>query len=175
MLVSTLRFVSLFLTALVTGSAFCQTVEGWSRAELASEVWLPVQQQVYTGLEPVISMLGGGALIAAAVLAAMVRHRPRTLALNGIAIACLALMIVVWVNGVGQLGSTVGSWTLHTMPAYWPEYRNRWEWLEGARAALGMIALGAQILSLMIDQRAVIEQEQEGVAGPVAEPAGVQV
>lgn len=172
MLVSTLRFVSLFLTALVTGSAFCQTVEGMSRSELVSEVWLPVQQQLYTGLEPVVSTLGGGALIATAVVAAMVRHRPRTLALNGIAVACLALMTVVWVSGLGQLGSTVISWTTHTMPAYWPEYRNRWEWLEGARTALGMIALGAQILSLMIDQRAVIEQER--VAGPMVEPAGAQ-
>ncbi|HEU4647937.1 MAG TPA: hypothetical protein VFS33_02675 [Gemmatimonadales bacterium] len=174
MLVSTLRFVSLFLTALLTGTAFCQTVEGWGRSELVSEVWLPVQQHLYTGLEPVISALGGAALIATAVVTAMVRHRPRTLALNGVAVVCLAIMTVVWVSGLGPLGSAVLGWTHETMPPYWPEYRNRWEWLEGARTALGMLALGAQILSLMIDQRAVLEQEGERVAGPMAEPAGVQ-
>jgi hypothetical protein len=175
MLVSALRFVSLFLTALVTGTAFCQTVEGLGRSELVSEVWLGVQQQLYSGFTLGTGVLEGGALITTAIVAAMVRHRHRTLALNGIAFFCLALMIVVWAAWLSPIADTVSGWTPHTMPPNWPEYRNRWDWLQGARAALGMIALGAQILSLMIDRAAVVEQAGERTAGAMAEPARARV
>jgi hypothetical protein len=171
MLISAVRFVSLFLTALVTGTAYCHTVEGLSRSELVSGTWLAVQQQLYWGFDLMTGMLEGGALITTAIVAAMARDRRRTLALNGIALFCLTMMLVVWVAGLGRIGETVSGWTVHTMPPNWPEYRNRWDWLQGARAALGMIALGAQILSLMIDQAAVVEQDRERATGGLAAPA----
>ncbi len=175
MLVSTLRFVSLFLTALVTGAAFCHTVEGLGRAELVSDIWLSVQQVLYSGFNWVIGLLEGSALITTAVVAALVRQRPRSLALMGVALFCLAAMIAVWAGGLSPIDSEVGGWTAHTMPANWPEYRNRWDWLQGARTALGLIALGAQILSIIIDQAAVAVQEHQRAAEPLPEPTGARV
>jgi hypothetical protein len=171
MLVSALRFVSLFLTALATGTVFSQMVEGLGRSELVSAVWLAVQQVLYSGFGLVSGTLEIGALVTTVVVAGMVRHRPRTLALAGVAIACLAVMIVVHFVGLSPLASEVGGWTPQTMPANWPEYRNRWDWLQGARTALGVVALGAQLLSFIIDQATVAEQAQSPVVERLPEPS----
>src|SRR5437879_10970222 len=116
MLVAALRFVGLFLTALVTGTAFCQMLEGSGRAELASEQWLAVQQTLYSAFDLVSGLLQGAALLATAIVAVMVRHRRRTLALNAIAFFCLAMMIVVSAAWLSPIAGAVSGWTPHTVP-----------------------------------------------------------
>lgn len=144
-------FTSLMLTALAAGAVCSHAIEAPGAADLSAAVWLDAQQVLYRSAGFTFTLLELGALAATLALAVQLRRRPRPFGLAVLALICFVAMILVWVAGIHPLSVEIASWNPQTMPANWPEYRNRWEDLHAIRAGLVLIALGALILSTMAD------------------------
>jgi hypothetical protein len=142
-----LRFLALFCAALVCGLTLTHVLQGPGSRGLDGAGWLSVQHSFYGGF----AIVGGtceivGLLAAAAVAARLRRAEPAQARAHLVAAICMAGTLVAYVFGNRPVNGKVAAWTAQTLPADWPQYRDRWEMAHAASAALSAIALVALLV-----------------------------
>jgi hypothetical protein len=147
----TLRFLSLFLSALLAGMLFCHLLELPNKMKLSATTWLTVQQVLYNAFGPVSSVIEPLAIISTGSLLFMLRGRRPAFALTLVALLCLLVHLASWFIVVNPVNSEVNSWTPATMPARWIAARDRWEYGHAAGAVIALAALGALIAAVLSD------------------------
>jgi hypothetical protein len=148
MRLKTLRFLSLFCTALVMGAALAHLLELPNKIDLARGDYFTVQQ-LYRGW----AFLGipvAAALLSTLALTIMVRHTPRVFPLTLTALLCLVGAQIVFWTFTYPANQATNNWTF--LPADWQLLRQHWEYSHAVGAGLDMLALATLILSVLVQQ-----------------------
>jgi hypothetical protein len=143
MFAKTVRFASLFLTALLSGMLFCHVLEMPEKMKLSPSTWLTVQQTLYNKFGPTASVLEPLAIVFTLVALYTVRGRRLTFALTLVAAICLIAHLISWFAVVNPVNIRVNSWSERTIPANWTSARDRWEYGHAAGAGLALVALAS--------------------------------
>jgi hypothetical protein len=156
MLICTVRYLAVVLTALTLGIAFGHLLEIDGKLKLDGATWLAVQHHLYHGFRTIGVAVQFGAALAAGLLAWLLRHRYLVLGLALAAFICLVAQLGVWLLVNEPIDADTARWTAPALPANWQDYRNAWEAAHASRAGLDFLALTALVVGLLIDgQRAV--------------------
>jgi Domain of unknown function (DUF1772) len=148
------RFVTLMLTALSAGMAFCHMMEMPSRLKYAPALWSRVTniEGTYRLFGPAVgASIEGGALSTAIFLSIFARkHRP-AFALAWAGAACMAAAQVAWWLFVFPVNSQMVDWTPESLPENFTQLRDQWEYTHAARAILQIVGLGSLVLSVLAE------------------------
>lgn len=149
MVLKTVRLISLLLTALAAGVAFCHALELPNKMAMPASTWLNVQKVLYNGFGRILGPVEYGALVATLVVLFLVRKRRTVFVLTLLASLLLVAGLVVWTSFVGPANLRVDTAT--SVPPDWTQVRNQWEYGHATRAALFVFGLVALILSVLAD------------------------
>jgi hypothetical protein len=141
---SSLRFLSLLLTALAMAPALAHLFELPNKIGLSGDDYLIVQQ-IYRGWAS-LGIVVMAALVSTFLLAVMVRRQPRAFCLTLIAFLCLVGTQALFWLFTYPANQQTHNWTM--LPANWTELRHRWEYSHAASAVLDVLALIALALSV---------------------------
>jgi hypothetical protein len=148
MMVNAFRFLSLVLTALVMGLAFCHVVQMPPKMVLGGPEYL-LTLRMYGGFGPVGALLEPGAIVAAIVLATLVRRRRREFALATAGAACLVAGLLLWFVVVSPVNAHWAVASPSAPPADWVALRHRWEWGHAGHAVVLLMAFAALVCSVL--------------------------
>ncbi|QYJ17248.1 hypothetical protein Rxycam_03090 [Rubrobacter xylanophilus DSM 9941] len=154
MLLRTGRFVTLMLSALSAGMAFCHLMEMPARLRYAPALWSRITNAEGTYRlfgPPVGASIEGGALISALALSFFARKRRFALAPTLVGACCLAVAQLAWWLFVFPANSRMADWTPESLPEDFTEVRDRWEYTHAARAVLQIVGLGSLVLSILAE------------------------
>jgi hypothetical protein len=150
MFLRTWRFITLILTALNMGLAFCHLMEMPAKMQYDASLYATINNSLYLtfGSAPGIA-IEIGSIVAAVGLAFVVRQR--RLAYWSTLIGALFLLAaqVVWWIVIAPVNAEIRMWTSATIPADWTQLRNQWEYGHASRFVLQLLGLSALILSII--------------------------
>jgi hypothetical protein len=146
MLFNTLRFLSLFLTALALAPALAHLLELPNKIHLSREDYLTVQQ-IYRGWA-LLGIVVAGALLSTLVLTIMVRQERKIFILTLVALLCIVGTQVVFWTFTYPANQITNNWMV--LPENWLEIRQQWEYSHATGAGLNLIALISLILSVLV-------------------------
>jgi hypothetical protein len=92
-----------------------------------------------------------GAVLAAGVLAFLVRGRRLAFALTLIGAVCLAAALAIWLGLVAPANAAMKSMALDAPPADWTRWRDQWEYAHLGRFVLLLVGFGALLLSVILE------------------------
>jgi hypothetical protein len=142
---------SLTLAALLMGTSFAHVLEMPAKLRYDGPLWLQVQHSLYRTYASTGGAIEGAAIIAAAILAYVLRDwRPALIAaLAGT--ACLAIaFLFVWVMVTNRINARTAKWTSDTLPADWERWRRRWEVSHVVRFILHLSGFVLLVLATLI-------------------------
>jgi hypothetical protein len=142
-------FLAIVLTALALAPGAAHVLELPNKLGMSGEAYLVVQS-VYRGWWS-LGLLLIAALAANATLAVTVRNRstPFMLALAAtFAIVAALAIFFVWTYPVNQVTT---NWT--RLPLQWRALRSQWEFSHAASAAVMLLALCCNVLSVVMSRR----------------------
>ncbi len=145
------RLLTIMLTALGLGLAFCHLMELPAKMTYTGALWLKLLQTLYWAFGTIGGAIEVGTVITVVVLAFLVRHRRPAFGWTLLAAICMLTAHAafwIWIYPVNTALRTV---TLATLPADWQTLRDTWEFTHAARAILEIIALGALVYSLLVE------------------------
>jgi hypothetical protein len=152
MLLGTWRLVAIMLTALSMGTALAHLLEMPAKLNIGGAMWLTLLQTLYP---PAFGTVGAafevGAVVGVVILAFLVRRRPPAFGWTLLAAICLIATHAAFWIWVAPVNATMGPLTPETLPPDWMRLRNQWEYTHAARAVLQVIALGALVLSIIVE------------------------
>ena len=142
--------LSLTLAALLMGTTFAHTLETPAKLRYDGPQWLHAQHTLYpayAGIGGTIELL---AIVAAAILAVVLRDwRPALItALAGT--ACLAIAFLVWLIVTNRVNARTAEWTADTLPADWKDWRSKWEGSHALRFVLHLAGFVLLVLATLI-------------------------
>jgi hypothetical protein len=146
-----IRFISLLLTAVVTGIVVCHVLELPGKIALPGDVYLNVQQTLYHNWEVYVGIIEIGALLSTLLLSVLVYNRRGVFPLTITGLVCLVVMFFVLTAWIRPLDAQMDTWTIDTMPANWTQSRNEWEYLHATRAVFAVVGLSSLILAALND------------------------
>lgn len=160
MLLKTLRFISLLLTALTLAPLYAHVLELPGKMTLSGAEWLAVQHNLYGGfaLSGAFSEILG--LLATLALAVLVRKRRLAFALTLVAALCFVGMLVVFALGNNPINGQIAAWTPATLPANWRQARDAWEACHATSAGLAAVAFCTLLIATLCDTVQPSEQQQ---------------
>ena len=143
---------TLVVAALSLGPSFAHVLEAPPRLTVwPPELWR--EATVFHGQFLLFGILGGpldgGAILAAAVLAYLLRDRRRSFRLALAGALLFALALAVWLSWVAPANGVLATWTPGPVPQNFAEIRNRWEtghMVIAALKLLGFIALAGAVV-----------------------------
>lgn len=146
------RFITIMLVALSLGGAFCHVLELPAKMRLDPALYAAVQSTLYQAFGPVGAVLEPGSILAAGVLAFLVRKRrpafPLTLAGAGFLSAALAVWFAV-VAPVNAEALQTSQTAPEALPQMWARLRGQWEFGHAARFVLQFAGLSALVWSVL--------------------------
>ena len=145
MALKTVRFVSLFFTALALAPAMAHLLALPNKINLLREQYLIVQQ-IYRGWA-FLGIIVIAALLSTLVLTITVRNQPKTFALALAAFLCIAGAQALFWTFTYPANQQTDNWTI--LPEHWPALRKQWEYSHAAGAGLNLVALVALILAVL--------------------------
>jgi len=152
MLVKILRFVAVMLIALSMGVALCHLLELPAKIELDGATWLTLLQTLYP---PAFGTVGAafevGAIAAALLLAFLVHKRRPAFGWTLLGALCMVTAHAAFWIWIAPVNATLGPLTPDTLPPDWMRLRDHWEYTHAARAVIQVIALGALVLSILVE------------------------
>jgi hypothetical protein len=148
----TWRFVTIMLTALSMGAAWAHLLEMPAKLQYEGSMWLHLLQTLYP---PGFGTVGGfseiGAVIAAIILLFVVRGRGRAFAWTVLGAICLVATHAVFWIWVSPVNAAMLPLSSEMLPADWTRLRDQWEYAHASRAILQVIALGAFVVSILVE------------------------
>jgi hypothetical protein len=151
MYVSAWCLITLVIAALLLGTSFARTLEIGPARRYGGERWLEMQKHFYPSYAAAAGIIEPLAIVAAAVLAFVLRDwRPSMLtAIAGA--ACLAMSFVfVSLISMTRVNARVSQWTGDALPADWESSRQRLEFAQILRFALHLAGFALLVLSTLI-------------------------
>lgn len=151
MVLRTVRFITLLLTALLMGTTLCHTMELPAKMLYNAELWATVNKSLYWVFAPPVgAIIEMGAILSTIVLTFLVRkHRP-AFRLTLIATLCLVVaFFVIWIGFIAPMNAQIEQWTVGSLPADWTQVRNQWEYSHATRFLLHLIGFSALLLSVL--------------------------
>lgn len=91
MFLKTWRFITIILTALLMGTAFCHVLEMPAKMRIDGPLWMVLQQTLYQAFATIGGPIEIGAIIAATVLVFLVRGKRQAFYLTLVAAISLAV------------------------------------------------------------------------------------
>ena len=148
MLTVAVRFLSLFLTALLVGSMFGVWL-GFNPAALSPAAFVEMQQNAIRALNVSLPALGFLCILLTAVLAVLTRNRPRARYLLVAAVVCLVTAGLVTRFGNQPINAIVMTWTPQAPGSDWTALRDTWWQLHVYRTIAGVAALALALLAAL--------------------------
>lgn len=152
MLVKIWRFITLILSALVTGMAFCHALELPAKMEYSAPQYIAIQNSLYVAFGPpnIGAWIEVTAPLAAIALAILIRkHRPAfQLTLVAIALMLLAFPVIFFAF-TEPANRVIRNATPESIPANWEQLRYQWEYSHLARFFCHLTAFSALIISVL--------------------------
>lgn len=136
-------FVTLVLGALAIGAPLAHALEMPVRRTYDPALYVVVTHTLYFHFATVGAAVEVGAVVAAAVLAALIwrdSRAPRSA--RGWVLAgagCLAVAHVIWWLLIMPVNLEFATWTPQAVPADWMRLRDQWEFTHTARAGLFLL------------------------------------
>lgn len=155
MFLRTWRFITILLTALLTGATFCHTLELPAKMHYSATLYLTLQKSLYWmfGPQGVGASIEVGAVVTTLVLAFLVRkRRPAfflTLAATGCLLIAFPVLFFLFNSPVNAVWS--GVTTPESIPSDWTRLRDQWEYSHAVRFGLHLLALSALVLSVILE------------------------
>jgi len=169
MLLKTMRFISLVLTALTLAPTYAHVLELPGKLTLSGADWLTVQHHLYGAFGVFGGTIEPLALLATLAVLVLVRGHRLTVALTLLAAACLAGMLLDFAIGNNPINGRVAAWTPATLPATWRQARDAWEAWHAASAAFATVALIALTAALVRDTAPPYGEKRQR-AGALGDP-----
>jgi Anthrone oxygenase len=152
MLIRTLRFGVIMLTAISMATAFAHLLEMPAKLKFDSSKWLALLQTLYP---PAFGPIGGvaevGAVVGIVLLAFVVRRRRAAFRWTLLAAVCLISAHACFWILVAPVNAAMLPLTPETLPPDWTRLRDQWEYTHAARAVLQIMALGGLVVSLLVE------------------------
>jgi hypothetical protein len=147
-------FVTVTLTALLMGSTFCHVLEMPAKLKVEGALWMTLQQTLYRTFATVGGFIEIAAILAAIVLAFLMRENRPAFYLNLLAAISLAVaFFVVWIFFTNAVNVQVFKWTADNLPADWTRWRMQWEYSHAVRFILQLVSFSALLLSMLLRAR----------------------
>jgi hypothetical protein len=151
MFLTTWCLVSLVLAGLLMGTSFAHTLEMPAKLRYDGPQWLHVQHTLYPAYASVGGIIELAAIIAAAVLAVVLRDWRPALVAALAGTACLVVAFVfVWLMVTNRVNARTAEWTADTLPADWESWRKRWEVSHVVRFLLHLAGFALLVLATLI-------------------------
>lgn len=167
MLVRSWRFITLILSALVTGMAFCHALELPAKMQYSAAQYITIQNSLYVAFGPpnIGAWIEIAAPLAAIALAIFVRKRRPAFRLTLVAIALMLLSFpVIFFAFTEPANRIIRSATPESISINWEQLRDQWEYSHLARFFCHLGALSALVISV------VVETPIRYLRDPVAHP-----
>jgi hypothetical protein len=149
MLLKWWRFITIMLTALALGAAFCHLMELPGKMTFDAPLYVMLHRTLYPTFGQTAGWAEGLALLGVFGLAWRVRKRGMAFPLTAAAAACQGAAMTVFLMFVHPANLTMSGWPLDSIPSDWTRWRDQWEYTHAARALLQMGALAALVLSVL--------------------------
>jgi hypothetical protein len=134
------RWISVVCTGVTLAALSAHVLELPNKLDLDAQLWLAVQQNLYQGWGPVIGPFEVAAIVSAWTLTYLVRNDFQLVIPTVVSATCLNLALVVFFSLNAPVNDAFATWTPHTIPANWAEYRARWEAGHAIRFVLVLVA-----------------------------------
>jgi hypothetical protein len=148
------RFITIILSALVTGMALCHALELPAKMQYPASLYITVQNSLYVAFGPpnIGAFIEMTAPLAAIGLVILVRKRRPVLQLTLIAVAFMLLAFpVIFFAFTEPVNTIIRSATPESIPANWQQLRNQWEYSHLARFFCHLAAFSALVLSVLVE------------------------
>jgi uncharacterized membrane protein len=146
MLIATVRFLSLFLTALLVGTMFGIWL-GFNPAALSSSAFVEMQQNAIRALNVSLPILGLVCIVLTATLAVLTRTDKRTRWLLVIAVLCLAAAGLITRFANQPINAVVMSWSAQAPASNWADLRDTWWHWHTLRTAVAITGFALALLA----------------------------
>lgn len=148
------RFITITLTALVVGMAFCHTLELPAKMQYSASLYVTVQNSLYAAFGPpnIGAFLEPAAVLCAFALAVLVRKRRLVFLLTLIAAVLMFVAFpAIFFTFTEPVNAIMRNATPDSIPANWEQLRNQWEYSHAARFVCHLIGFGALISSVLLE------------------------
>jgi hypothetical protein len=144
------RLTTIMLTAVSMAAAFGHLLELPAKRTYDGALWLHLLQTLYPTFGSVSGFAEIAAVVTSIVLVVMVRHRP-AFGYTLVAALCMVSVHAAFWIWVAPVNATLVPLTPETLPANWTALRDQWEYTHAVRALLQIVALGALVLSILVE------------------------
>lgn len=148
MAASTIRFVSLFLTALLVGTMFGVWL-GFDPAALSATAYVEMQQNAIRSLNVSLPTLGFVCILLTLALAILTKDDKMGRYLLVAAVLCLIAAGVITRFANQPINAIVITWSPQSPAANWTELRDTWWRWHVARTVAGVTALALALLAAL--------------------------
>lgn len=163
MLVKSWCFITLILSALVTGMAFCHALELPAKMPYSASQYITIQNSLYVAFGPpnIGALIELAAPLSAIALAIFVRKRRPAFQLTLVAIAFMLLAFpIIFFVFTEPANGVIRSATPESVPANWEQLRKQWEYSHLARFFCHLVAFSALVLSVLVETPARYLRDQ---------------
>ncbi|NCJ07898.1 DUF1772 domain-containing protein [Synechococcales cyanobacterium C] len=148
------RFITILLSALALGMAFCHALELPAKMQYPAELYITVQNTLYVAFGPpaigaFIEIATPLAAIALAVLSR--KHRP---AFQWVLVAVVLILLafpVLFFAFTEPANVIFREATPNSIPTNWEQLRAQWEYSHLARFFCHLIAFSALVMSVLVE------------------------
>lgn len=155
MFLRTWRFLTLTLIALGLAPAFSHALELRPKLQYDAELYLTLHRTLYEFYGKIGGIFEIGAVVAALVLAYLVRDRRPALPATLLGAAFMVAAHAAYWIWVAPMNALMLSWPVDGPPADWMRARDQWEYTHLARFFLQLFALAAIEVSILRETPAV--------------------
>lgn len=154
MLVKSWRFITLILSALVMGMAFCHALELPAKMQYSAAQYITIQNSLYVAFGPpnIGAVIEVAAPLMTIALAILVHKRRPALQLTLVAIALMLLAFpVIFFAFTEPANQIIRNATPELIPANWEQLRDQWEYSHLARFFCHLGAFSVLVLSILVE------------------------
>lgn len=154
MLLRSWRFLTLLLTALALTMTSAHLLELPQKMEYDANLYSTVNTTMYRYFAIVGGVYTVGSIVAAMVLAILVRRRRATRRWTLAGAVALVLGFVTWLTLVEPVNSQIAAalrTAPGTVPALWMGFRDRWEFGHATGFVFQLLGFSALIVSLLVE------------------------
>jgi hypothetical protein len=148
------RFITLILAALSLTMESAHVLELPQKMQYDANMYSAVNTTMYRYFAIVGGIYQIGSIVAAAILAFLVRTRRPSFGWTVAGALCLLLAFGIWLAIVAPVNSEVSA-TLRSapasVPAVWMRLRDRWEYGHAAGFVVQLLGLSALLLSVLVE------------------------
>jgi hypothetical protein len=152
MILKIARFLTIMFVSLSMAPAMAHLLEMPPKMGYDYAFWLKISQTLYG---PRFGTVGAffevGAVITSIILVFMVRHHKPAFAWSILGAICMVAVHASFWIWIAPVNEKIAAMTPETLPTDWTALRYQWECTHAARAYLHIVAMGALIISVLVE------------------------